>query len=166
MLEIKVQELTKENFEKYGSFCNLINPVDAICGGTGHPVAFYRDMMPVHVPGPSLPSFSICRVEEREMIIKVGEYHSYATEANIPLEADCITYVAVAGKGPCPVEKWEAFRVPKGTLVTYRPGVWHCAPFPYDTDVVNVVVFLPERTYANDCVFDHFEEDRWVKIVK
>ena len=166
MLEKKIQELTPEAFAKYGSYVQLINPVDAICGGTGHPVAFYRDMMPVPVPGPSLPSFSVCRVEKREEIIIGGEYHSYASEANIPLDADCILYFAVAGKGPCPAESMEVFRIPKGTLVVCRPGVWHRAPFVYDTDVVNVMVFLPERTYANDSFVDDFEDARKIKILR
>lgn len=164
MVEIKVQELSREAFDKYGSYVNLINPVNAVCGGTGHPVAFYRDMLQVPNPSASLPSFSTCRVEKREMIVAGAEYHGFAYEANIPLDADMLLWVVVSGNGPCPTEKMECFRIPKGTLVTCHPGVWHGAPFVFDTDVMNTLVVLPEHTYSNDSAREQFDDARKVKV--
>ena len=45
----------------------------------------------------------------------------------------------------------EVFRVPKGTMVTLRPGVWHHGPFCVDTDSLQTLIILPERLYAYDC---------------
>jgi ureidoglycolate lyase len=44
-----------------------------------------------------------------------------------------------------------------------RPGVWHHAPFVLE-GAANVVIVLPERTYANDCVVVPLEGDSRVRI--
>ena len=53
----------------------------------------------------------------------------------------------------------QVFRVPMGTMVVLRPGVWHHAPFTVDDDPANVLIVLPERTYANDCLVVELGED-------
>ena len=46
-------------------------------------------------------------------------------------------------------------------MIVIRPGVWHHAPFSVNAQAANVLIILPERTYANDCeVFEIKEEDR------
>jgi ureidoglycolate lyase len=50
-----------------------------------------------------------------------------------------------------PLDKIRVFRVPRGTLVSLRPGVWHHAPFTLSDNPANVLIVLPERLYANDC---------------
>jgi ureidoglycolate lyase len=63
------------------------------------------------------------------------------------------------------MDRVEVFRVPKGTLLILRPGVWHCAPFAENADVVNILVVLPERTYANDIYFYMVPKDDQIRIV-
>ena len=63
-----------------------------------------------------------------------------------------------------PYEKFELFRVPQGTAVYMRPGTWHFAAFPCTQDCVNVMVLLPERTYANDCIVAHIPKDRQIRL--
>lgn len=58
----------------------------------------------------------------------------------------------------------EFFRVPKGTIVSLRPGIWHHAPFAYNSEHVNVIIVLPERTYANDCTVYEIPEERRIEI--
>lgn len=48
------------------------------------------------------------------------------------------------------------FHVPAGTMVVLRPGVWHHAPFTTNHRSVNILITLPERTYANDCTVVEF----------
>jgi ureidoglycolate lyase len=84
-------------------------------------------------------------------VIDLTEYHSSTGEGVLPLDADVLIHVAPATpNGIVPLEKFRVFRVPKGTLVILRPGVWHHAPFSLH-GVANVLIVLPERTYANDC---------------
>jgi ureidoglycolate lyase len=64
-----------------------------------------------------------------------------------------------------PLDEIQVFRVPRGTAVSLRPGVWHGAPYTVDDRPANVLIVLPERTYANDCeVVLHEPEDR-IEIV-
>lgn len=56
------------------------------------------------------------------------EYHNTCAEAMLPLDGDAYIHVAPAGPaGHVPYDEVEVFRVPKGTMVTLRPGVWHHA---------------------------------------
>jgi ureidoglycolate lyase len=163
MRKVSVKELTLENFKKYGTFSNMINP-DAVKFGGG-PVEFFRDMEQLELGEAHGASFSVCRVQKRPFIIDVIESHSKCGEANLPLDGDVLMHVAIAtSKRYLPFDKIEVFRVPKGTLVTFRPGVWHCAPFAIDKDIVNVMVVLPERTYANDCEFVSIPEEEKIEI--
>jgi ureidoglycolate lyase len=57
------------------------------------------------------------------------------------------------------------FGIPRGTLVVLRPGVWHHAPFTIDGKPANVLVVLPERTYANDCVVVELSAEEQVEIL-
>jgi ureidoglycolate lyase len=56
------------------------------------------------------------------------------------------------------------FLVPKGTLVKIRQGVWHHAPFAFNCDFVNVLVVLPERSYANNCIVSIIPEAEQMEI--
>ena len=57
-----------------------------------------------------------------------------------------------------------AFRVPAGVMLTIRPGVWHCMPFPVDSEVIHVLNVLPERTYANDVTMTRLKEEGRLRI--
>ena len=63
-----------------------------------------------------------------------------------------------------PADRMEVFKVPQGTMVTIRPGVWHSAPFASLSDCVNVLIVLPERVYANDCNVVMLDEQKQLKI--
>ncbi len=83
MRSVKIEELTLESFKPFGTFVNMINPDTEAIGGK--PVQFFRDMAPLMLVHPrSLPSFSICRVEKRPLVVDVTEMHSYTAEGNIP----------------------------------------------------------------------------------
>jgi ureidoglycolate lyase len=139
----KVKELTLESFARYGSFANMINPQAEKLGT--EPIEFYRDMVQLDLGSRTIASFSTCRVCKRPPVVDVTEFHNGTCEGVLPIDADRI----------------EIFRVPKGTFVSLNPGVWHHAPFAYNADVANVLIVLPERTYAIDChVTEIAEKDR------
>jgi ureidoglycolate lyase len=164
MRTVKPRELSVEAFLPYGTYARHIDPDTAKIGQP--PVEFYRDMLQLNLGGHALASLSTCRVEKRDPVIQFSEYHSSVGEVILPLDNDILIHVAEAtppGEG-VPVDQIEVFYVPKGTAVSLRPGIWHHAPFTVNDEPANVLVVLPERTYANDCVVVRHEPEDEIQI--
>jgi ureidoglycolate lyase len=162
MKEIKAKDLTRENFNALGTFEKITEPTLK----SGRPVEFYPDLVRLFV-GQNIASICVCRVAKRPYDVTGIEMHRNCGEGIMPIDGDIIVHLAPSSRnGVFPVDKIEAFRVPKGTFVALHRGVWHLAPFAVDKDVVNVLVVLPERTYAEDCVFYEIPEDQRIKIVE
>jgi len=163
MKTIKVKELNRDDFALFGEFAAMIGPHEYHFGDS--PVRFYRDILQMHVSGRAMPSFSVCRAEKRPLIIEKAEYHSETGEGILPLDGDVVIHVAPATRPDIvPHEEFAAFRVPQGTMAVLKPGVWHHAPFPLEKDIVNTLIVLPERTYANDCRVVELEGDDRAEI--
>lgn len=165
MREIKVKELTLENFKPFGSFSQMVNPTARGNGIDG--MAFHADMEILELGCAHAAAFSTTRVTDQlKPVILALEKHSRCGEGIMSLDNDMLVYFAPAGADlPHALEELSAFRVPAGVMLTIRPGVWHCMPFAVDTDVVNVLNVLPERTYANDCEMHLLKEEERVAIV-
>lgn len=165
MKQIGLKELNLENFKKYGSFSDMLN-LSAEKLGPGL-IEFYRDMEQVVFPAGANPSISVTKAQKRPKVIEKCEYHNFAGEGILPLDGDVVIHLAPASRGQnVPYDRIEAFRIPQGTFVSLRPGVWHHAPFPYSTESVNTLVILPERTYENDCKVVIFTDDNKIEIVE
>jgi len=161
MRTANIRELTVEEFLPYGTYADLIDPTSEKLGTP--PIEFFRDMVQQDLGTAGSASFSTCRVEKREMVVDVTEHHTHTAEGTLPIDNDIFIHVAPAtpSDGRVPVDKIVVFRVPKGTMVVIRPGIWHHAPFTVNDQPANVLIVLPERTYANDCeVFELKGEDR------
>ncbi len=151
MKTVQVRQLSTDGFMPFGFYANMIDPKAEKLGAA--PVEFFRDMVQQDLGNATKVSFSICRVEKREPVIDVTEYHSSVGEGILPLDNDILIHVAPAtppGTLP-PPKDFAVFYVPQGTMVVLRPGVWHHAPFTVNDDPANTLIVLPERTYANDC---------------
>lgn len=160
MLKLKVKKLDREAFRPYGDYVELLRP-DSFYGDA--PTMFTPDMLQLPLAQHDLASFSICRVAPRANVVEISEYHSAAWEGNIPLDGDIVVHVAPANRSQIEADKFEAFLIPKGTMVTFKPGVWHFAPYAVNGPVSTLVV-LPERTYANDCVVVKHTEEQKLEI--
>lgn len=148
MAEIRLETLSVEGFARYGIFADMSRPKGEHIGEGD--VLFYRDMLGADMAGRPA-SLSVCVARRRQLAIETMEHHTHCDEVTLPLDGDIAIFVAAAsppGALPGPVE---AFRVPCGTAVVLRPGVWHGAPYPLDCETVHALVVLPQRTYANDC---------------
>jgi len=145
---VKVMELSKEAFEKYGTYTNMLSPAGCKIGN--EPCEFYRDMIFLDQNTTST-AFSVCRVLPRPLSVTELEYHNNTGEIMLPLDGDIYIPLAPAcGKDvPCAAEV-EVFRVPSGTIVSIRKGVWHCGAYAAGS-LANVLIALPERTYFTDC---------------
>ncbi|NLL76806.1 MAG: DUF4867 family protein [Clostridiales bacterium] len=159
MRTIKAKQLTKEGFEPYGSYFDMLRPTGNNLG------AFFHDHVLFPVSGDMPVGFSSLVSEKADpMIIKSSEYHNLTSEGMIPLDGDMILYVAPPSNKPVP-ELTEAFIVPKGTFVSIRTGVWHLAPFPVSENKIHIMIVLPERTYFNDCTVVDYKEEDYIQII-
>jgi ureidoglycolate lyase len=163
MHSVRVEPLTLETFAPFGTFRNLIDANGPHLGAP--PITFYRDLLPLEQGGKS-PVFSICRVAPRDFVMDVMEYHSHTGEGILPLDGDVLVQVAPATPRDAafPTTETRVFHVPMCTMLAIRPGVWHHAPFVIGDATVNVVIVLPERTYANDTTYLSLEGDSRMKI--
>lgn len=145
MRKVQVKKLSAEGFLPFGLYANMVDPEGERIGAV--PIEFYRDVVQQDLGGAAVVSFSTCRVEARDPVIDVTEYHTRTGEGIMPLDNDVLIHVAPAtppGVG-VPLDKVEVFRVPAGTMVCLRPGVWHHAPFTVNEAPANVVFFNGSR---------------------
>ena len=163
MRKIKAVPITVENFRPYGSFASFLNPEGNCFPGDA---SFYPDQVELNVQGGKPITFSpLTSKKPEKMIVTKAEYHNYTGEGIFVIDDDAIIHVApVSNKNIVP-EKTEAFIVPKGTLVKLNTGVWHLAPLPVNNDLLHIMIVLPERVYANDCIVCDYPEEDWFEIV-
>ncbi len=162
MKTIRAIPITAENFALYGWIANITDPGEAYSIG-GYPSAFHRDMVLVPNASAAITAFGSLKVGKREMIIADAEYHSYAMEVMMPLDDDMVMAAAPANGGEVEFDWQAAFLVPAGTMVVFRAGAWHGAPFPVHHDGT-VLICLPERTYLNDTCKVLFSEEQKIRI--
>ncbi len=162
MKTIKAVPITAENFAPYGWIANITDP-GAAYGMGERPSVFHRDMVLVPNASPAITAFGSLKVGRREMVIADAEYHSYAMEVMMPLDDDMVMAAAPANGGELELDKQEAFLVPAGTMVVFRAGAWHGAPFPVHHDGT-VLICMPERTYLNDTCKILFKDEQKIQI--
>ena len=122
MRKLTVKKLDREAFRPYGDFVSLLRPAEFYGDA---PSVFTPDMLQLPLAQHDLASFSICRVAQRPNVVDTSEYHSAAWEGNLPLDGDVVLHLAPANRGKIDADAFEAFLVPKGTLVILKPGVGH-----------------------------------------
>lgn len=162
MRNLSISPLSQAAFQQFGWYRRLPEPEANAIGEP--PITFFRDL--IGQPTGSTASYSICRMQPRPLLIDTIEHHNHCHEAMLPLTGDMIIHVAPAVPldAPPPLNQLQAFRFPRQTMVILRPGVWHHAAFALDDQPLDVLIVLPERTYANDCIVAELEEDRQTRI--
>lgn len=159
MKTVKAKQITYENFAPYGKITSIAEPTGFNFAGETH--QFYPDRMIFETE--SNLALSPLKVKRPEKIlISQMEMHNTTAEGLLCLDADIVIHVAPPIKNYPNTDEAEAFIIPKGTAVQINTGVWHLAPIPVDQAEANVLILLPERTYANDClVVDLKEADQF-----
>ncbi|SDN92305.1 ureidoglycolate lyase [Acetanaerobacterium elongatum] len=162
MKTLKAAPVTAQSFAPYGFIADIQNPGDAY-GLGGYPVTFHRDMVLMPNASTAPTAFGSLKIGKRPMLVQDVEYHTYACELMMPLDDDIVIHAGPANGGEPQVDKLEAFIIPKGTMVIFRAGAWHGAPFPVNHDAT-VLISLPERTYLNDTVKFLLEKEDYREI--
>jgi len=162
---VKVQELSPEAFAPFGWYTDMVNPAENTPKMALGAIEYFPDMLRAHFDPSADVTFSLCRNQKRDLVIDAFECHSHTCECMMPLNADMLLQVAPPSvPGEVPLDKVQVFRVPKGTAVVMRPGTWHHGPFAVDSESVDVLVVLPERTYANDTEAHSLPEEDQIRI--
>ena len=165
MITIKVKPLTKEVFEKYGVYMDLLNN-EALAKRSIFPANFFADIVPLDFGQTTLPTISICHVKQQEKkVIRFLEAHQFTCEGLLPLDADVIIFVGAPIGKRFDVKNLEAFYVPKGTFVKLNPLIVHGTQFVVDQPEAHVVCMLPGRTFRNDMIGQPLEEEETAEIV-
>ena len=153
MREIVSKPLDRESFRPYGDFVDLlhIKQMDAMAGADN---IFIPDLTTLRLDERMQASVCVARVSQCERI----------SEGILPLDGDIDIFVGPSSFQVNPASI-EAFRVPRGTFVRLNPGVLHGRQFVVDSQSVNVMILLPERTFGNDCVFTRLAESDQIKIL-
>ena len=164
MITKKVKELTVENFREYGTFADMLHPEQYKPEGAS--IKFYRELVGLNLGYENNIWFSTLKVKKRPLIVDATEYHARCSEGVFPIDGDILIHVGpgVKAGAEIPVEKMEIFRIPRGTMVNIRPGVWHYEPFAVEQDVVNALIILPERTYGNDLFYFELPDEKRIAI--
>lgn len=151
MRKVIPKELTLEAFDAFGRFSDAVDPKGPSVGPEIH--EFFRDALVFNTASPYPVSLSVSRVLDRPHVIATTEIHPTSGELILPLNGDVYCHVGLpSGPDEPDFNTFEVFRIPAGTAVMLNNGVWHYATFPCGTDPVSVLILLPERTYAYDCV--------------
>lgn len=161
MIKIKATPINEHDFAPFGTFCNMEEPEGYALEGELH--RFYPDRMSESCTGRL--AFSPMTVKKPDrMIVTQVERHTTTPEMLLPLNDDMIIHVSPAS-GDTPVTSLtKAFLVKKGTMVKINTAIWHLAPLPCKSDLLKVIVILPECTYANDCKVVELKEDQQFEI--
>jgi len=145
---VRIWALKQETFAPFGTFDDLTSLPSVAFGAS--PVLFSPDRLRLDMNGKSTLGISICQVTARPIIVDTTEYHE-TCEGILPLDGNVVIHVAQpSANGDVPWDRIQAFVVPMGTCVVLHKGVWHHAPFACN-GTVNVLILLPDRTYAQDC---------------
>jgi ureidoglycolate lyase len=163
MKTIHPEPLALESFRPFGQYANLFEPDGDFLGAA--PIEFFADILQVELGGDTRPSFGLCRCSPREFVIDVVEHHNRTCELMLPLDQDVLVQLAPPNAADAPdFDRFRVFRVPKGTAIVLRPGVWHHGPFATAKTPANILILLPERTYRNDATTYPFAEEEKIRI--
>lgn len=154
---LQINELSSTEFRKYGDFISLPE-VDGTAFGSENDF-FHPDFFQLDNAGKSA-SVSLCRVSGTDHVVRKHESHSATCEGILPIDGDILLPVA-RPHWMDQSEQFTVFRVPQGTFVRLKAGCLHSGPFSATGDTVNVLILLPERTYANDSHYSELDESKW-----
>lgn len=141
MKKIKVKELGSKDFSGYGQFVNALEPNGFKV--RKEPTEFFRDLIDCKLGYDNFVSFSLFRGLKQKVkpVLRAIGYHSRCEEMKLPLDDD---YVLCSTKATppntIPIDEFESFRIPKGTMIVLKPGIWHGGLFLYNCDLIYILV--------------------------
>lgn len=148
--EVSLKKINQSNFADYGEYLDeseMTPTASEECFDWWNAVGFI-DIEGRTSLGVVKPKYNSRFTEE------VFEQHNKTPEVLIPMDEDVILLLAKedAFKNEIPSnDDFEAFLVPRGTVVTLKPGVWHHAPMVLEKES-RVLVLFKENTSFEDII--------------
>lgn len=149
-IQVKAKLITQDNFREYGRYINVSTENPTYADDYFH---WWNELDIIELGGKASigmvrPNFNP-QFDER-----LFEQHNHSPEMLCPLDRDIIVLVGksdVFDVEPIDKDKFDAFIVPRGTIVGLNPGVWHHAPMVF-AESGNVLVIFKEDTSIDDMI--------------
>jgi ureidoglycolate lyase len=150
MQKVKVQKLSEEAFAPFGK---VLTTKNRPYGGAEGVYKWYEKQ--AQIDNAETVSVNLLTAVKRDMICSHFEAHQKTEEVILPLTGDLIVAGIPAGE---PLEdRLQAFLVPVGMGISWKPGSWHYAPYPVEKDATCAIIFR-HGTGADDAVFSELKE--------
>ena len=161
-LMIKPKPINKENFKNFGVMITTddIKPLE-INDGYAKRYDGIANLDTNKDDGESIISIFSALKRSFPMKVDMMEKHPLGSQAFIPMkETTFLAFVAPKGEKP-DLNKLEAFIIPKGVGVNYKPGIWH---FPLiATEDMNFLVVDRKGSGDNLVLEDLNKEEIFLK---
>jgi ureidoglycolate hydrolase len=162
--KIALKNITRENFSEFGQYLDESGSIPTFSGPAfdwwnAVGILDMKGKISLGVVKPNfMPDFSE----------QVFEQHNNTQEVLIPIDDDVILLLGTtnAFQDEIPSEDaFEAFRVPKGTVVSLNPGVWHHAPMTLKGSVRTLVLFRENTSFEDIVIQDLKKSGLIVKVI-
>jgi ureidoglycolate lyase len=161
--EVPLKNITRENFSSFGKYFNEKGTIPTFSDAG---FDWWNEIGLADIPGKL--SFGIVRPKYNpEFSEKSFEQHKHTPEILIPVDEDVIVLAgrrnAFIEEMPKP-EDFEAFLVPRGTIVSLDAGVWHHAPMVKGASSRVVVIFKEKTSSDDNTMKDLSQMDLIIKV--
>lgn len=140
---VQVQQLTLPAFAPFGTYASLFQaerPSTALLR-----IEFYRDAQQLGLTPQGTALVEVCIAQPRTRVIDALECVNQCVRGLLPIDGDMLLQVAPASAQDCVrIEELAVFYVPRFTLCTILPGIWHYSPYPVGTTPVHALLVQPE----------------------
>ena len=154
---INPKEINKENFAKFGDVISIndIKPLD-INNGYAKRYDGVANLSTLAENGETTISIFSALKRSFPMKIDMMEKHPLGSQAFIPMkETTFLAFVAPNGEKP-DLNKIEAFIIPPGIGINYKPGTWH---FPLiSTEDMNFLV-IDRKGSGENLVIENLDKE-------
>lgn len=148
LYDVQLKKISKENFASFGGYFDESSSVPV---SAERYFSWWNGVGIIDIKGRT--SVGVVRpVFNPDFSETIFEQHRNTPEVLIPVDEDVILLLGkeAAFKNEIPSkEDFEAFLVPRGTVVSINPGVWHHSPMAMNK-FSRVIVLFKENTSQND----------------
>ena len=160
-MELRVEKLTPQAFEEFGTILDPYNCGEALNPGT--PIEYFHDRMPLTFAGGSIVTLSVQFIRQRPLSFDFTETHDYTEELFGGFNTELVFHVGPAAALP-DYSKFRVFDLPPYHWIRLKRGIFHECPFICGKEEETLGwVILPPYTAFNDT--KGFSIDKPIKVL-
>ena len=142
-MKLKAQPLTKAAFAPYGEYF-----IAEECENKAEAMAYTADTCLISLGGKDA-AIGVLHADPQDAVMTQMEMHSRTEEGWLLMDGPCVAALGAPCEDPNDAV-YAAFRIPAGTAVSLKAGVWHFAPIPCGAGRTTVFAVLPPHTPEED----------------